>query len=113
MIMLVNALLVALAIAAVVEGSMHVDTTTTVPDCSAGLTPTVTFVTTCQTVSSLDAACWTPHAPGADDVVLFPGGTAASIPFEEIFTPLSVKSAVIASGAKITRASRTSTALLL
>ncbi|CUG88440.1 membrane-associated protein, putative [Bodo saltans] len=96
-----KALLVALAIAVVVEGGVHVGSKAAT-DCSVGLTPTVTFVTSCATVSSLDAACWTPHAPGADDVVLLPGGTAASIPFEETFTPFSVKSATIAGGAKIT-----------
>jgi hypothetical protein len=93
--------LIALAIAAAVaEASVHVASTAT--DCSGQLAATVTFVTSCTTVSSTDAACWTPHAPGATDVVLFPGGTSASVAFETLFTPLSVRSILIAGGAKIT-----------
>lgn len=76
--------------------------TTDVQDvCAGSLTATVTFQTSCTTIDVADASCWTPHTPGASDVVLFPSGTSATMPFAMSYTPISATSVVVASGATV------------
>lgn len=83
-----------------VEGSLR--STPGATNCAGTFTPTVTFQTTCNTISSSDASCWSPHLPGASDVVLFPAATKATAEFANVFTPLSAQTVVVASGAVIT-----------
>lgn len=67
------------------------------------LAPTVTFrPEACATLSFANAACWSPRVPTTEDVVLFPADTKAEVPFSWIYTPLRVKSVVVAEGATLT-----------
>jgi len=96
-------LVAALAAVVSVEGrGLHASPGATVA-CAVPPTATVTFVTSCATVDVADAACWTPHAPTVADVVTFPAGTNATVPFQkDTYTPLSVASVYIAAGATVT-----------
>jgi len=75
---------------------------------AAVLKPTVTFLvdSVCNKaagqLSFTNEACWAPHVPTLEDVVLFPAGTAAESAFSWIYTPLRARSVVVARGAKVT-----------
>jgi len=70
--------------------------------CAAPPTPTVTFVKSCTAIDVSNAACWTPRVPTSSDVVEFPDGTNAAMPFALTYTPLSVQSVYVAPGAVVT-----------
>lgn len=96
---------VLLAVAAcLAHGSIVATSGAAAPEqCSGTLTPTVTFNVACTTISLKDANCWTPRVPISTDVVSFPKGTAAKMPFMAFnYTPMLVTSVVVQASASVT-----------
>lgn len=97
-----SALIGACIVLVIAVAAVEARVSTAVAACAVPPVATVTFQTSCATIDVTDASCWTPHLPTSADVVSFPAGTSATMPFVGYYTPLSVQSVSIAVGATVT-----------